>query len=116
MKRKRKPTPSRYDSKVHLKKAPVEDSVHAIAETLKSINRDSRDEKINRDPATHEFFRAPDNGDIVDLGISEMSFETVATLLQARLKAQGYVLYFDQKVLRETLNYGLARLEGFAQE
>lgn len=103
----------------------VEDEVATdrILNTLLSINNDACEGKMKASPVTNPFFRVrseleerkPDQ-DYMTAGLDELSCGSIADLLLARLKAQGYVLYFDQKVAQATMDKARARLSGMVPD
>jgi hypothetical protein len=81
-----------------------------IRETLLSIRTDILNGKIKKDSG-HEFHEAADVGDRYK-GIGALTEADLANLVEARLRAQGYILLFDEALARETLDAAMARLEG----
>lgn len=105
-----------------IKKADDEVAGNQISETLKSIEIDLKAGRLDADEKTHAFHRitesdldhyeaVTDTWSQADIG--EMSTLSLGNLLVARLKAQGYLIYFDEKVIAETLEKARARLGGF---
>ena len=92
-----------------LRKVDQETFSLQVENTLLAIEADAVNGKLKSAPVTHEVFRTR-NADAQSL--DEMSCGSIADLLVARLKMQGYVLYFDEKVLRTNLNTAKARLSG----
>jgi hypothetical protein len=103
-----------------IKKADDEVAGNQISETLKSIEVDLNKGRLDADEKTHPFHRITaedsDNVECVregERGLEDLSTESLGNLLVARLKAQGYLIYFDEKVIAETLEKARARLGGF---
>lgn len=104
-----------------IKKADDEVASNQISETLKSISIDLRKGRLDADEKTHGFHKitAADDAHCAkvaqtrELVSTDLSTESLGDLLIARLKAQGYLIYFDEKVIAETLEKARARLGGF---
>jgi hypothetical protein len=105
-----------------IKKADEEIAVMQISETLKSIETDLQKGRLDEDEKTHGFHKitAMDAAHLEVLRdvtkrapeLADLSTESLGMLLFHRLKAQGYTLYFDEKVIAETLEKARARLGG----
>lgn len=102
-----------------LRKVDQETFSDRVKETLLAINADAVNGKLKSAPVTHEIFRVRESSeerqpdrDYWTAGLDDLSCGSIADLLVARLKMQGYVLYFDEKVLRTNLNTAKARLSG----
>lgn len=104
-----------------IKKADEEIAVMQISETLKSIETDLQKGRLDDDEKTHGFHKitsmdAAHIEVLVDVNkhrtpeLADLSTESVGMLLFHRLKAQGYLIYFDEKVIAETLEKARARL------
>ena len=110
-----------------IKKADDEIAAHQISETLKSIETDLQAGRLDAETVTHPFhkitladadklekiedhFKGLSGIPMPDHRLHDLSTESVAGLLLARLKAQGYIVYFDEKVIAETLEKARARL------
>lgn len=79
-----------------------------IRETLVSIANDAKAGKLKAGENVHPFYRVGRNS--LDGGGLESQDE--ASLLQARLAAQGYVLFFDEELARQVLDQAMSRLGG----
>lgn len=102
-----------------LRKVDQETFSDRVKETLLAINADAVNGKLKEAPVTHEIFRVrcgdEELNDAMEEGsggLDRLSCSSIGDLLVARLKMQGYVLYFDEKVLRTNLNTAKARLSG----
>lgn len=91
-----------------MKKVDDKLAVDRLTETLKSIRSDEVQKRLKVGDDAHPFFRvkiAPDDG-------TTIADDDLASLLVARLKAQGYTLLFDAELARQTLDAALSRLDG----
>ena len=112
-----------------IKKADEEIAVMQISETLKSIETDLQKGRLDADEKTHGFhkitamdaahlevvedhFKGLDDVPMPAHRLDDLSTESLGMLLFHRLKAQGYLIYFDEKVIAETLEKARARLGG----
>ena len=93
-----------------MKKVAPADARDRVRQTLLSIRADILNGKIKKDSG-HEFHEAKAVGDRYK-GLAALTEEDVANLLEARLRAQGYTLLFDEDLARETLDAAMTRLEG----
>lgn len=117
-----------------IRKADDEVAAHQISETLKSIEIDLQSGRLDADEKTHAFHRITLDdhvsleyldrhfqmlGDDVPQPpkkLNDLSTESIGNLLLARLKAQGYLVYFDEKAIAATLEAARARLGGFLND
>jgi hypothetical protein len=91
-----------------VKKVSDEIVAQQIRETLISIRDDRNKGKLKVGEDVHPFHRveAPVGGN------QNLPDQDLANLLTARLKAQGYVLFFDAELARQVLDQAMARLGG----
>ena len=116
-----------------IKKADDEVAAHQISETLKSIELDLQADRLDSEEKTHAFHRITESDDhklqsvrdhfkgldgvpMPAHKLGDLSTESIGNLLLARLKAQGYLVYFDEKVIAATLEAARARLGGFLND
>ena len=91
-----------------MRRVSDEIAIQQIRETLISIADDKAKGKLKVGEDVHPFHRVS-----VDVHASEqLPTDDVASLLQARLAAQGYVLFFDEELARQVLDQAMARLGG----
>lgn len=118
----------KFGNATKIKKASDETAGGQIAATLTSIVNDLEADRLDADEKTHPFHRiTQEDADRIELvkdtlaekglsvpawRIGDLSTQSIGDLLVARLKAQGYTLYFDEKVVAETLEKVRARLGG----
>ena len=112
-----------------IKKADEDSAIMQLSETLKSIEIDLRKGRLDADEKTHGFhwiteedvhkieqvedhFKGLSGVPMPDHRLHDLSTQSIASLLFHRLKAQGYIIYFDEKVIAETLEKARARLGG----
>lgn len=92
-----------------MKKVSDEVVATQIRETLISIHNDQRNGKLKVGEDIHPFYRVRQmphpNGELA-------SDQDLANLLVARLKAQGYVIFFDAELARQVLDQAMSRLGG----
>lgn len=91
-----------------MKKVSDEIVAQQIRETLISIRDDKHAGKLKVGEDVHPFHRVsqaprPD---------TMLPDQDLANLLTARLKAQGYVVFFDAELARQVLDQAMARLGG----
>ena len=84
-----------------------------IKETLISIHQDGAKGKLKTGDDVHPFHRVTNPDYRKDDTLGTLGVQDIASLLQARLEAQGYVLLFDAELARQTLDKAMSRLEGF---
>lgn len=91
-----------------MRRVSDEVAIQQIRETLISIGNDSKNGKLKAGDDVHPFYRVGRNS--LDGGGLESQDE--ASLLHARLAAQGYILFFDEELVRQVLDQAMARLGG----
>ncbi|QRE00942.1 hypothetical protein [Nocardia phage NC1] len=91
-----------------MKKVSDEVVATQIRETLISIHADRVNGKLKVGEQAHPFHRVEQ---IPQAGMA-LSDQDIANLLTARLKAQGYVVFFDAELARQVLDQAMARLGG----
>lgn len=94
-----------------LEKVDRDRGVGQLRETLLSIQDSAHTGKLKNGPLVHDFFAVTEE-EVEAESLDELSCATIASLLHARLVAQGYVLYYDPKQAQKVQADAMARLNG----
>ena len=84
-----------------LQKVSDERAVQQLSETLQSIRNSHAAGQLRQGPDVHPFNRVYESAPGEELSDMDM-----VSLLNARMKLQGYVYHFDAKLARETFEAG----------